>query len=423
MNKNIKGVIPKWRFTEFMNSGEWEEKKIETFGEFINGLSGKKSTDFGNGEPYIQYKQVFDKSYIDFSECGKVSIENDEKQNAVQKGDILFTTSSETPDEVGFASVVVNKPHKKTYLNSFCFILRPFDLENTIPTFFSFLFQSSIYRRSVSAIAQGSTRYNLSKLAFRKLKIPIPPKPEEQQKIAYCLSSIDNLISAEEKKLSLLNDYKKGWMQKLFPAEGKTVPEWRFPEFKDRGEWEKLNIKKACYPPYSGGTPVTSKKEYYNGDIPFIRSGEIGKEKTELFLTSEGLDNSSAKMIEKGDVLMALYGANSGEVAISPIKGAINQAILCLRHKNNNAFLYHYLAFKKNWIVRTYIQGGQGNLSGEIVKSIELCSPQEPEEQNIIAKFLSGIDDLISTQTDRIEALKQHKKALMQGLFPVAEEV
>ena len=142
-----------------------------------------------------------------------------------------------------------------------------------------------------------------------------------------------------------------------------------------------------------------------------------------MFLTSEGLDNSSAKMIEKGDVLMALYGANSGDVAISPIKGAINQAILCLRHKNNNAFLYHYLAFKKNWIVRTYIQGGQGNLSGEIVKSIELCSPQERDEQNRIAGFLSVIDELTSNQKEKIEALKQHKKALMQGLFPSIEEV
>ena len=211
-------TVPRWRFPEFRNCVEWEEKKIGTFGEIINGLSGKKGTDFGNGEPYIQYKQVFDKSYIDFSECGKVSIKNDEIQNAVQKGDILFTTSSETPDEVGFASVVVNKPHKKTYLNSFCFILRPFDLENTIPIFFSFLFQSSVYRRSVSAIAQGSTRYNLSRVVFRKLKIPIPPKPEEQQKIANFLSGIDELIIRQTDKIEALKQHKQALMQGLFPA-------------------------------------------------------------------------------------------------------------------------------------------------------------------------------------------------------------
>ena len=294
---------------------------------------------------------------------------------------------------------------------------------NIIDQYYKYYFKSYRFIQDLNKDLEGIRDGKMiSYSQFSSILLPKPDK-EEQQKIADCLSSIDDLISAEEKKLSLLNDYKKGWMQKLFPSEGKTVPEWRFPEFQDSEEWEKLNIKKACNPPYSGGTPVTSKKEYYNGDIPFIRSGEIGKEKTELFLTSEGLDNSSAKMIEKGDVLMALYGANSGDVAISPIKGAINQAILCLRHKNNNAFLYHYLAFKKNWIVRTYIQGGQGNLSGEIVKSIELCSPQEPDEQNRIAGFLSVIDELTSNQKEKIEALKQHKKALMQGLFPSIEEV
>jgi restriction modification system specificity subunit len=294
---------------------------------------------------------------------------------------------------------------------------------NIIDQYYKYYFKSYRFIQDLNKDLEGIRDGKMiSYSQFSSILLPKPDK-EEQQKIADCLSSIDDLISAEEKKLSLLNDYKKGWMQKLFPSEGKTVPEWRFPEFQDSEEWEKLNIKKACNPPYSGGTPVTSKKEYYNGDIPFIRSGEIGKEKTELFLTSEGLDNSSAKMIEKGDVLMALYGANSGDVAISPIKGAINQAILCLRHKNNNDFLYHYLEFKKNWIVRTYIQGGQGNLSGEIVKSIELCSPQEPEEQNRIAAFLSIIDELTNSQKEKIEALKQHKKALIQGLFPSIEEV
>lgn len=294
---------------------------------------------------------------------------------------------------------------------------------NIIDQYYKYYFKSHRFIQDLNKDLEGIRDGKM--ISYSQFSSILLPKPdeEEQQKIADCLLSIDDLISAEEKKLSLLNDYKKGWMQKLFPAEGKTVPEWRFPEFKDSKGWEKLNIKKACYPSYSGGTPVTSKKEYYNGDIPFIRSGEIGKEKTELFLTSEGLDNSSAKMIEKGDVLMALYGANSGDVAISPIKGAINQAILCLRHKNNNAFLYHYLEFKKNWIVRTYIQGGQGNLSGEIVKSIELCFPQEPDEQNRIAAFLSVIDELTSNQKEKIEALKQHKKALMQGLFPSIEEV
>lgn len=257
---------------------------------------------------------------------------------------------------------------------------------------------------------------------FSSIYLPVPPK-NEQEKIAACLSSIDRLISAEEKKLSLLNDYKKSWMQKLFPAEGESVPAWRFPEFSQDGSWKRAAIENECYPLYSGGTPATFTEEYYGGDIPFIRSGEIGKKNTNLFLTKKGLDNSSAKIIEKGDLLLSLYGANSGEVAISPIRGAINQAILCLRHKKNNTFLYYYLLHKKNWIIRKYIQGGQGNLSGEIIKAIELSFPQNLEEHHRISLFLSSIDRLTTHQVEKISKLKREKKSLVQGLFPSMEEV
>ena len=209
-------------------------------------------------------------------------------------------------------------------------------------------------------------------------------------------------------------------MQKLFPAEGKTLPEWRFPEFQGCGEWKSKSIGKACKM-FSGGTPDTSKKEFYGGTIPFIRSAEINKSSTELFITEEGFKNSSAKMVKKGDILIALYGANSGEVALSKIDGAINQAILCLRHETNNAFVYHYFTHMKNRIISKYIQGGQGNLSGQIIKSVNLYFPKT-EEQQKVADCLSEIDTMITEQSNRLEQLKTHKKGLMQGLFPSLEE-
>ena len=126
-------------------------------------------------------------------------------------------------------------------------------------------------------------------------------------------------------------------------------------------------------------------------------------------------------MVKKGDILIALYGANSGEVALSKIDGAINQAILCLRHETNNAFVYHYFNHIKNWIVSRYIQGGQGNLSGQIIKSVNLYFPK-PEEQKKVADCLSEIDAMISEQSNKVEQLKAHKKGLMQGLFPSCEE-
>ena len=241
MNKKKK-IIPELRFPEFETDGEWDEKAISEFGDTVNGLTGKKAEDFGTGKPYVQYKQVFDKSFIDFTECGKVSIDDNENQNELQKGDVLFTTSSETSNEVGFASVLIRQPNEPTYLNSFCFILRPFNLDELKPNFSRYLFHSPIYRKSVNAIAQGAIRYNLSKGAFLDLKLPVP-KPIEQQKIASCLSSLDELIAAHNHKLQALKDHKKGLMQSLFPQEGEKVPRFRFPEFEKDGAWKIRSVE------------------------------------------------------------------------------------------------------------------------------------------------------------------------------------
>lgn len=148
---------------------------------------------------------------------------------------------------------------------------------------------------------------------------------------------------------------------------------------------------------YSGGTPTAGKKEYYDGDIPFIRSGEISGDKTELFITDEGLNNSSAKMVKIGDILYALYGATSGEVSISKLKGAINQAILAIHpHEDyDSQFLMQWLRKSKENIIGTYLQGGQGNLSGSIVKQLLIDVPTY-EEQKKIGAYFEHLDNLIT---------------------------
>lgn len=196
----------------------------------------------------------------------------------------------------------------------------------------------------------------------------------------------------------------------------KLIPELRFPDFKNEGEWETKAIGDV-FKSFSGGTPNTSEREYYGGKIPFIRSAEINRDRTELFITEEGLKNSSAKIVEKGDLLIALYGANSGDSAICKINGAINQAILCLQSEYSNSFTYNFLTLKKDLIVSKFIQGGQGNLSGDIVKSITVPFPKQKEQQKI-ASCLSSLDDLIESHSQKLELLKDHKKGLMQNLFP-----
>ena len=293
--------------------------------------------------------------------------------------------------------------------------------ENISELYYKYFFKTWKYIQSLNRNLEGIRDGKMiSYSQFSSVKVPYPRSFKEQQKIADCLSSIDELIDAETRKLTALEKYKKGLMQKLFPAEGKALPEWRFPEFQGCGEWKSKSIGKACKM-FSGGTPDTSKKEFYGGTIPFIRSAEINKSSTELFITEEGFKNSSAKMVKKGDILIALYGANSGEVALSKIDGAINQAILCLRHETNNVFVYHYFTHMKNRIISKYIQGGQGNLSGQIIKSVNLYFPKT-EEQQKIADCLSAIDTMITEQSNKVEQLKTHKKGLMQGLFPSLEE-
>jgi len=185
------------------------------------------------------------------------------------------------------------------------------------------------------------------------------------------------------------------------------------------GEWEETTVGDISSS-FSGGTPLAGVAKYYGGNIPFIRSGEINEEKTQLFLTDDGLNSSSARMVEKGTLLYALYGATSGEVSISKINGAINQAILAIYPKKgySSDYLCHYLRAQKDNIVNTLLQGGQGNLSGALVKGIQVHMPSIYEEQCAVSETLDSLDTLIQSTTKKIESLKQVKAASLQSMFP-----
>ena len=194
-----------------------------------------------------------------------------------------------------------------------------------------------------------------------------------------------------------------------------NVPKLRFKEFND--ELSNHKFKDICTF-FSGGTPTSSNKEYYNGDIPFIRSGEIYSDNTELFINQDAINNSSAKLVNKGDLLLALYGATSGNVAISKIDGAINQAILCInpQYGYSKVYIKYLLENKKETILKTFLQGGQGNLSAEIIKNLNYSFPQI-EEQEKIGDFLSLLDKKIELQTKKIEDLKLFKKGLINHII------
>ena len=191
-----------------------------------------------------------------------------------------------------------------------------------------------------------------------------------------------------------------------------NVPNLRFKEF--QGEWEKSKLSDLCTF-FSGGTPSSSNKDFYGGDIAFIRSGELHANSTELFISQDGYDNSSAKMVEIGDLLLAMYGATSGDIAISKIKGAINQAILCIRTNQNKKFIESVWNKHVSKILRKYLQGGQGNLSADIVKGISFSFPTL-EEQERIANLISLLDERIATQNKIIDKLQSLIKGIAQKI-------
>lgn len=198
--------------------------------------------------------------------------------------------------------------------------------------------------------------------------------------------------------------------------EAPQIPAFRFLGFS--GEWQ-FYILGDISKSFSGGTPSVGIESYYGGNIPFIRSGEIGNSQTELFITEEGLKNSSAKMVKAGDILYALYGATSGEVFRSKIDGAINQAILAIYPNSNfdSEYLAQLLRLNKEKIINKYLQGGQGNLSGVIIKSVKISAPNF-KEQTQIGEFFQTIDRLIELQSEKVAQAERYKKAMLQKLFP-----
>lgn len=202
-------TVPRIRFKGFI--GDWEQRKLGEIGTTFSGLSGKAKEDFGHGEAqFVTYMNVYLNAVSDSSMTERVEI--DDHQNKVQYGDVFFTTSSETPDEVGMSSVWFGSKDN-TYLNSFCFGFRP--TKEIDPYYMAFMLRSDIIRRKIIILAQGISRYNLSKKQVMKIAVPLP-ELSEQYKIGAYLQSLDHLITLHQRKLDQLQVMKKFMLQNLF---------------------------------------------------------------------------------------------------------------------------------------------------------------------------------------------------------------
>ena len=207
MNKENKTPLIRFKgYTE-----DWEQRKLGEVGITYTGLSGKSKEDFGHGEgKFITYMNVFSNVISDSDMVEPIEIDN--KQNEVKKGDVFFTTSSETPEEVGMSSVLL-EDCDNTYLNSFCFGYRP--IEKFDNRYLAFMLRSSEMRKKITFLAQGISRYNISKNRMMEIEIPISSLAE-QQKIGSYFQSLDNLITLHQRKVEKLKNLKKSMLQKMF---------------------------------------------------------------------------------------------------------------------------------------------------------------------------------------------------------------
>jgi type I restriction enzyme S subunit len=417
--------IPSLRFPEFEEN--WEVFKLGDVMNFkvTNSFSRENlNYDYGDvknihyGDIHTKFQTLFDiaKESVPFLN-EEVSIDRISDDYYCKEGDIIFADASEDINDVGKSIEIKNLNGEKLLSGLHTLLARPIENKFVIG-FNGYLFKSNNVRVQIQKESQGSKVLSINVGRILGVDLSFPTLPE-QTKIASFLTAVDEKLQALKQKKTLLEQYKKGVMQKIFSQElrfkddtstslsagnGNEYADWEEKKLGDIGKF------------YSGGTPLTTKRQYFGGNIPFIRSGEINSSKTEQFITEEGLKNSSAKMVAVGDILYALYGATSGEVGISKINGAINQAVLCIISNENHFYLYSFLKFEKENIIKTFLQGGQGNLSADIVKKINTPIPCI-EEQTKIANFLTAIDDKINYCQVQIEKTELWKKGLLQQMF------
>ena len=389
-----KKLVPKLRFPGFTEP--WEQRKLGDMGKTFNGLAGKTKEDFGHGAAqYVTYLNVFQNTMSDLSMTEKIEI--DKSQNEVQYGDILFTTSSETPEEVGMSSVWLGKM-LNTYLNSFCFGYRPMvDIDHH---FIGNLLRSSYVRNKMKILAQGISRYNISKNKVMDLEIALPSK-EEQKLIGSVLNYTDNLITLHQRKLEHLKLKKKSLLQKLFPKEGEVYPEFRFPGFTD--PWEQRKLGEEAIEILAGGD-IEKEKVVYDSGYPIYANA----------LTNDGLVGYYTDYYRVEAPAVTVTGR--GEVGHAQARSQNFTPIvrlLAIRSKHDCYFLENAINNYKTIVEST----GVPQLTVPQLSAYKLCFPLNIEEEKRISICFQNLDTLITLHQRKLEHLQLLKKALLQQLF------
>ena len=384
----IKTAVPALRFPEFQDTEGWKEYKL------------KNLCEIGNGK---DYKHLSSGNIPLYGSGGYMTSVDD----FLYDGESVCIGRKGTIDKPIFLTGKFWTVDTLFYTHSF---------NNCLPKFLYLIFQKINWYKYNEAGGVPS----LSKTTIGEINVfaPVGKKGElkEQQKIADCLSSLDELIEATTQKVETLKEHKKGLMQRLFPAEGKNVPDLRFPEFQGTSVWQ--------------STLLGAVVDYENGRA---HENEIDEEGNFIVVNSKFIStdgevvkrtNTPYCLADKEDILMVLSDVPNGRSIAKCFfvdqsgKYTVNQRICRLRSKNINSKLLFYLINRNPYFLSFDDGVKQTNLKKSEVLECPLMIPSSPIKQQKIADLLSSIDDLIIATGQRIKSLKEHKKGLMQQLFP-----
>ncbi|WP_419769090.1 MAG: restriction endonuclease subunit S [Candidatus Marinarcus sp.] len=415
-NKSLTCNVPELRFSEFKDEPEWKEKPL--------GKCLLKHPDYGvnaaavpfseNLPTYLRITDISVDGYYLSNE--KVSVDIDAtSDNYLEDGDIVL---ARTGASVG-KSYKYRKEDGALVFAGFLIRVKPDKKKLNSDLLFHFL-STDKYWSWVNITSARSGQPGINGNEYASLLVPIPATLEEQQKIADCLSSIDNLITAQSKKVEALKEHKKGLTQQLFPTDGEKVPKRRFPEFLNDGEWEEKPLSKVGEI-ITGSTPATANLENYGGSKLFVSPADISDTRyittTKTTLSEQGF--MQTRHIKANSILFVCIGSTIGKVAQNKFDCATNQQINSIVpfDEYSNDFIYSALENSSSRIASLAGNHAVPIINKTFFSSVLISCPLLPEQQKI-ADFLSSIDNLITAQSKKIETLKEHKKGLMQQLFP-----
>ena len=402
-------TMPKLRF----KSNELlREVSLSEVGNFYGGLSGKTKSDFGFGDSkFITYMNAFTNAIAKQDMCDLVMVGHNEKQNLVVDGDVLFTQSSETPEEVGMASVWTHK--QKVYLNSFSFGLRIKNKQNVDPVYLTYLLRSPVYRKSISIQAQGISRYNLSSSRLSTLKVKIPAL-EEQQKIAAFFTALDEKIAVAKLQLEQINKLNLSIAKSLlsgekrcFQSDGSRYPDWQKGKLGDA-----FNVK-MC-------KRIFKEETSEEGDIPFYKIGTFCGE-ADSYISRETFEYYSKKYSypQKGDTLISCSGTVGRCVEFDGEPSYFQDSNIVWLEAKDREYIYN-----KAYLGAVLENLTWNELSSSTIKRIyskDLLSKEWfipcLEEQQRISELLQAMKIKISLRMKKLLSLQKLKKIFMQQMF------